>query len=63
VETREKPAGTIRITATDYGLSDIVADRFDIGVRCGDQVAKEICFSTTASRCDRRCAAASTRGN
>ncbi|MFC5428040.1 LysR family transcriptional regulator [Paraburkholderia denitrificans] len=70
VETREKPAGTIRITATDYavdtalwprlssvlpdypdikvefvvdyGLSDIVADRFDIGVRWGDQVAKDM---------------------
>ncbi|MDR3098957.1 MAG: LysR family transcriptional regulator [Paraburkholderia sp.] len=70
VETREKPAGTIRITATDYaidtvlwprlskvlpdypdikieiavdyGLSDIVADRFDIGVRWGNQVAKDM---------------------
>ena len=70
VETREKPAGTIRITATDYaidtvlwprlcrvlpdypdikvelvvdyGLSDIIADRFDIGVRWGDQVAKDM---------------------
>ncbi|WP_116138955.1 LysR family transcriptional regulator [Trinickia diaoshuihuensis] len=69
VETRDKPAGTIRITATDYaadtvllprlskvlpdypdlkvelvvdyGLTDIVADRFDIGVRWGDQVAKD----------------------
>ncbi|MFM0502754.1 LysR substrate-binding domain-containing protein [Paraburkholderia caffeinilytica] len=26
----------------DYGLSDIVADRFDIGVRWGDQVAKDM---------------------
>jgi DNA-binding transcriptional LysR family regulator len=70
VETRNKPAGTIRITATDYaadtvllprlskvlpdypdlkvelvvdyGLTDIVADRFDIGVRWGDQVAKDM---------------------
>lgn len=70
IETREQPAGTIRITATDYaidtvlwpklasvlpdypdvkvefvvdyGLSDIVADRFDIGVRWGDQVAKDM---------------------
>jgi DNA-binding transcriptional LysR family regulator len=70
IETREKPAGTLRITATDYaidsvlwprlsrilavypdikvefvvdyGLSDIVADRFDIGVRWGDQVAKDM---------------------
>ena len=69
-ELREKPAGTIRITTTDYaadivlwprlskvlpkypdlkvemyvdyGLSDIVADRFDIGVRFGDQVAKDM---------------------
>ena len=70
VEMRDKPAGTIRITTTDYaadtvlwprlsrvlpdypdikvelvvdyGLSDIVADRFDIGVRWGDQVAKDM---------------------
>jgi len=27
---------------TDYGLSDIVADRYDIGVRHGDQVAKDM---------------------
>lgn len=26
----------------DYGLSDIVADRYDIGVRWGDQVAKDM---------------------
>jgi len=26
----------------DYGLRDIVADRFDIGVRSGDQVAKDM---------------------
>jgi DNA-binding transcriptional LysR family regulator len=67
-ELREKPAGTIRITATenaidtillpklapllrdypdirveiiiDYGLSDIVAQRYDAGVRSGEQVAK-----------------------
>lgn len=65
---REKPAGTIRITAVDYvadhllwpklvkflrrypdikvevvvdyGLTDIVAERFDAGVRSGEQVAK-----------------------
>jgi DNA-binding transcriptional LysR family regulator len=70
IEFRDKPAGTIRITATDYatktilwprlskvlrkypdikveimtdyGLSDIVADRYDIGVRNGDQVAKDM---------------------
>jgi DNA-binding transcriptional LysR family regulator len=69
-ELRDKPVGTIRITATDYatktvlwprlskvlrkypeikveivtdyGLSDIVADRYDIGVRNGDQVAKDM---------------------
>ena len=68
VETRDKPAGTIRITSTDYaadtvlwprlskvlpnypdikvevvvdyGLSDIIAERYDIGVRWGDQIAK-----------------------
>jgi DNA-binding transcriptional LysR family regulator len=27
---------------TDYGLSDIVAERYDIGVRLGDQVAKDM---------------------
>ncbi|WP_345815137.1 LysR family transcriptional regulator [Paraburkholderia sp. PREW-6R] len=69
-ELRDKPAGTIRITATDYatdtvlwprlskvlrkypeirveittdyGLADIVADRYDIGIRNGDQVAKDM---------------------
>ena len=69
-ELREKPAGTIRITATDYaadtilwpklakllrqypdikveiiidyGLTDIVAQRFDAGVRAGEQVAKDM---------------------
>jgi DNA-binding transcriptional LysR family regulator len=69
-ELREKPAGTIRITATDYaadtilwpkltkflrqypdikveiiidyGLTDIVAQRFDAGVREGEQVAKDM---------------------
>jgi DNA-binding transcriptional LysR family regulator len=69
-ELREKPAGTIRITATenaakavllpalarllpdypdikveifiDYGLTDIVAERYDAGVRWGEQVAKDM---------------------
>ncbi|HEX9323789.1 MAG TPA: LysR family transcriptional regulator [Xanthobacteraceae bacterium] len=69
-ELRHKPAGTIRITATeyaadaillpklaklmreypdikveiviDYGLTDIVAQRFDAGVRSGEQVAKDM---------------------
>jgi DNA-binding transcriptional LysR family regulator len=67
-ELREKPAGTIRITATDYaadaviwlklakflpvypeieivvdyGLTDIVAGRYDAGVRLGEQVAKDM---------------------
>jgi DNA-binding transcriptional LysR family regulator len=69
-EFRDKPAGTIRITSTDYatrtillprlavflhdypqikieiindyGLADIVAGRYDIGVRHGDQVAKDM---------------------
>jgi DNA-binding transcriptional LysR family regulator len=69
-ELRDKPAGTVRITTTDYatrtilwpklskvlhlypeikveiindyGLSDIVANRYDIGVRNGDQVAKDM---------------------
>lgn len=69
-ELREKPAGTIRITAgehpaisvlqpalkrflpnypdinieiiVDYGLTDIVAEGFDAGVRIGEQVAKDM---------------------
>ena len=69
-ELRDKPAGTIRITATeyaadgillpklakllrdypdikveiiiDYGLTDIVAERYDAGVRNGEQVAKDM---------------------
>jgi DNA-binding transcriptional LysR family regulator len=69
-ELRDKPAGTIRITATeyaidsilmpklakllreypdikvelavDYGLTNIVAERFDAGVRSGEQVAKDM---------------------
>ena len=69
-ELREKPAGTIRITAIDYvadtilwpklakllreypdikvemiidyGLTDIVAQRYDAGVRLGEQVAKDM---------------------
>ncbi|TPK82698.1 LysR family transcriptional regulator [Mesorhizobium sp. B2-4-13] len=67
---REKPAGTIRITAgehsagtvlwpaiarllpqypdirveivVDYGLTDIVAGRYDAGVRLGEQVARDM---------------------
>src|SRR5260221_8701324 len=69
-DLREKPAGTIRITAMeyaadaillpklaklmreqpdikveiiiDYGLTDIVAERYDAGVRLGEQVAKDM---------------------
>ncbi|MBK5122198.1 LysR family transcriptional regulator [Burkholderia sp. R-69980] len=69
-ELRDKPAGTIRITATehaansilwpklskviqnypgitveltvDYSLSDIVSQRYDVGVRLGDRVAKDM---------------------
>jgi DNA-binding transcriptional LysR family regulator len=69
-ELREKPAGTIRITAgdhaihsvlwpklakflpnypdikieivIDYGLTDIVAERYDAGVRWGEQVARDM---------------------
>jgi DNA-binding transcriptional LysR family regulator len=69
-ELREKPAGTIRITASenatetilvpklapllreypdikvevtiDYGLTDIVAQQYDAGVRSGEQVAKDM---------------------
>lgn len=67
---RDKPAGTIRITASDFaantilwpklskllpkyphlkievaiapGLTDIVAERFDAGVRFGDQISKDM---------------------
>lgn len=69
-ELRERPAGNVRITATefvidtllipkltkvlrqnpdvkaefivDYGLTNIVAERFDAGVRNGEQVAKDM---------------------
>jgi DNA-binding transcriptional LysR family regulator len=69
-ELREKPAGTIRITASEHaattrlwpvlagflprypdikvelsvesGLTDIVAERFDAGVRLGEQVEKDM---------------------
>lgn len=69
-DLRDKPAGTIRITAdeiaanlvlwpalrrvlplypdihveivTDYGLTDIAAERFDAGVRLGDVVARDM---------------------
>src|SRR5437879_5925804 len=69
-ELREKPAGTIRIAATeyaadaillpklakllrdypdikveiviDYGLTDIIAHRYDAGVRSGEQVGKDM---------------------
>ncbi|KQQ85663.1 LysR family transcriptional regulator [Aureimonas sp. Leaf324] len=69
-EYRDKPAGTIRITAdehavttilapalgrillrypdikvevtVDFGLTDIVAERFDAGIRIGEQVAKDM---------------------
>jgi DNA-binding transcriptional LysR family regulator len=69
-ELREKPAGTIRITAMeyatdailmpklakllreypdikieiiiDYGLTDIITERYDAGVRSGEQVAKDM---------------------
>jgi DNA-binding transcriptional LysR family regulator len=69
-ELRDRPSGTIRITAgehaaeailwpalakflphypaikveliIDYGLTDIVAERYDAGVRLGEQVAKDM---------------------
>jgi DNA-binding transcriptional LysR family regulator len=69
-ELRHTPAGTVRITATDYaadsvlwprlakllrmypeikveiivdyGLTDIVAERYDAGVRLGEQVARDM---------------------
>jgi DNA-binding transcriptional LysR family regulator len=69
-ELRDKPAGTVRITAgehaadailwpalerllpdypdikveviVDYGLTDIVAERYDAGIRLGEQVAKDM---------------------
>jgi DNA-binding transcriptional LysR family regulator len=70
IELRDKPAGTVRITAmeyaaeailmpklskllrdypdikveiaVDYGLTDIVAQRYDAGVRSGEQVGKDM---------------------
>jgi DNA-binding transcriptional LysR family regulator len=78
-ELREKPAGTIRITTTDYaaetillpklakllpqypdirveitvdyGLTDIVAQRYDAGVRSGEQVAKDRLQSVSGRTC------------
>lgn len=69
-ELRDKPAGTLRITTSDFaantvlwpklsklqpkyphlkieviietGLTDIVAERFDAGVRFGDQISKDM---------------------
>jgi DNA-binding transcriptional LysR family regulator len=69
-ELRDKPVGTVRITASDFaantilwpklsklqpkdpylkievaiepGLTDIVAERFDAGVRFGDQISKDM---------------------
>lgn len=69
-EMRDKPAGTIRITAgehaaisvlapaldrflpanpdvnveitVDYGLTDVVSERYDAGVRLGEQLAKDM---------------------
>lgn len=69
-DLREKPSGTIRLTASehaaemilwpavaklvnaypdikleiviDYGLTDIVAERFDAGVRMGEQIARDM---------------------
>lgn len=38
---REHPALRVELI-NDYGLSNIVADRFDIGVRLGDQVEKDM---------------------
>jgi DNA-binding transcriptional LysR family regulator len=48
-QLREKPAGTVRITtdirvelSIDPALTDIVAERYDAGVRLGEQVAKDM---------------------
>jgi DNA-binding transcriptional LysR family regulator len=69
-DLREKPSGTIRLTASehaaesilwpavaklvnaypdikveiaiDYGLTDIVGERFDAGIRMGEQIAKDM---------------------
>ena len=40
-ELCDRPAGTIRITI-DYGLADVVADRFDAGVRLGGEIARDM---------------------
>lgn len=77
-ELREKPAGNIRITASDHaatgvlwpalkkflpqhpdihveidtnsGLADIVAERFDAGVRLGEAVAKDMVAAPTRTK-------------
>jgi len=79
---RDKPAGTIRITASehaaetilwptlakllpvypdinveiivDYGLTDIVAERYDAGVRTGEMVAKDMVAVRIGPTCARR---------
>jgi DNA-binding transcriptional LysR family regulator len=80
-ELREKPAGTIRLTAgdhairsviwpklakflpkypeikvemaIDYGLTDIVAQRYDAGVRWGEQVGKDMLRGAVLSGCSK----------
>lgn len=37
----DNPAITVDVTI-DYGLSDIVADRFDAGIRLGGKIAKDM---------------------
>jgi len=81
-ELRDKPSGTIRITAhdhalrsvlwpalqkllpdypdvkveivIDYGLTDIVAERYDAGVRTGEMVAKDMVAVRIGPTCARR---------
>ena len=81
-ELRDKPSGTLRITAhdhalrsvlwpalqkllpdypdikveivIDYGLRDIVAERYDAGVRTGEMVAKDMVAVRIGPTCARR---------
>ena len=47
---REHPGLRVEITI-DYGMADIVADRYDMGVRWGDQVAKDMVAVRIAPDC------------
>jgi DNA-binding transcriptional LysR family regulator len=47
---REYPGLKVEISI-DYGMTDIVADRYDLGVRWGDQMAKDMVAVRIAPDC------------